>query len=62
MKRNHPQKDQVITIIEDNTRNGEAFDEKTLAVLYKLSVTDLFTLQNAFQQAYRFGKADAIRE
>ena len=56
---NHPHKDEVITIIEHNARNGEAFDERTLSVLYKLSVADLFMLQTAFEQSWRFGHSAA---
>lgn len=53
--KHHPRKDEVISIIEDNARNGIAFDEKTLDVLYKVSVADLFRLQLAFEQSYRYG-------
>lgn len=51
----HPQKDQVIEAIEDESREGEAFDEDTLSVLYKLSVADLFRLQCAFFQSFKCG-------
>ena len=60
--KHHPRKDEVITIIEDNARNGVALDEKTLEVLYKLSVADLFRLQAAFEQSYRFGYNTGVKD
>lgn len=52
----HPHKDKVLEVIEDESRAGEAFDEETLAVLYKLSVADLFRLQRAFRQSFQCGR------
>jgi hypothetical protein len=55
---NHPKKDTIISAIEDETRGGEAFDDKVMEVLHKLSCADLFRLQAAFNQSYRRGRAD----
>lgn len=52
----HPQKDLIIASIEDESRDGDAFDERQLEVLRKQSCADLFVLQNAFRQAFEAGR------
>lgn len=57
-KRNHPQKDLIIEQIEEESRRGEAFDDRTMEVLYKLSCADLFIVQRALFASYRMGRED----
>lgn len=49
------EKDYIIDAIEDESRNGLAFDDETIEVLKKITVADLFLIQKAFYQAYKAG-------
>lgn len=51
-----PHKDDIITMIEDESRGKEAFDDDVMKVLRKMTCLDLFKLQRAFNQSYEIGR------
>ena len=48
-------KEVIITMIEDESENGIAFDNRSVDVLKKLTMIDLMWIQHAFYESYKFG-------
>lgn len=48
-------KEHIIDHIEEESREGEAFDDDVVQVLKKITSADLFKLQRAFHQTYKIG-------
>ncbi len=54
MNRKSEDKESIISEIEDDCLDGEAFDDDVVKVLKKLTLVDLCTLNKAFYRVYRY--------
>ncbi len=55
MTKKNDEKEMIIACIEDDSRNGVAFDDDIVLVLKKLTTADLFLMAKAFHQSFDYG-------